>query len=49
MKCPKCGGPLHRCGTCKGQTSTSILGDRLSCKECNSTGLICPTHGGYWK
>jgi hypothetical protein len=49
MKCEKCGAPLLTCNVCKGQTHTSILGDRLSCNKCNSTGLQCPTHGGYWK
>lgn len=49
MKCTKCHAPLHTCQVCKGQTTRSILGDRLSCKACNSTGAVCTTHGGYWK
>ena len=49
MKCEKCGAPLLTCNVCKGQTKTSFLGDTLSCKACNSTGKVCPTHDGYWK
>lgn len=49
MKCEKCGAPLLTCNVCKGQTHTSMLGDKLSCKTCGSTGKVCPTHGAYWK
>ena len=49
MKCEKDGAPLQTCNVCKGQTKTSFLGDRLSCKACNNTGFVCPNHGGNWK
>jgi hypothetical protein len=48
-ECKKCHRPLRDCDTCKGQTKKSFLGDRLSCRKCNSTGLICSVHGGHWK
>jgi hypothetical protein len=49
MNCKKCGRPLSKCTTCDGQSKTSMLGDRLSCRECDSTGYQCPEHKGYWK
>ena len=49
MDCRKCYRPLQDCDTCLGQAKTSLLGGRLSCRNCNSTGLICAVHGGHWK
>ncbi|MBB4740325.1 DnaJ-class molecular chaperone [Actinoplanes octamycinicus] len=49
MDCQKCHKRLHTCSSCKGQTSRSLLGDRLTCSTCQSTGSVCPDHGGHWK
>jgi hypothetical protein len=47
--CKKCNRSLHMCDVCDGQRKKSFLNDTLSCKNCNSTGLICPQHKGHWK
>jgi hypothetical protein len=47
-ECKKCGRPLHMCDICDGQRKKSFLGDRLGCKNCNSTGYVCPEHQGHW-
>lgn len=49
MTCSKCHTRLHECSVCKGQTATSILGDKLTCRACNSTGWVCGNHDGYWE
>jgi hypothetical protein len=49
MDCEKCHRRLHECQYCKGQTATGLLGGRLTCKTCNSTGWLCGEHEGHWK
>jgi hypothetical protein len=49
MECEKCHEDLYECPDCKGQTSTSLLGDRLTCSTCRSTGSLCREHGGHWQ
>jgi hypothetical protein len=49
MECKKCNRKLHICDACDGQKKKSFLGDQLSCKKCNSTGMLCPEHHGHWK
>jgi len=49
MDCSKCYRTLHECRDCQGQTATSIGGWKLTCSTCDSTGLICTEHGGYWQ
>ena len=49
MECEKCHTKLYKCSDCKGQTSTSILGDRLTCSTCRSTGWLCPKDKGFWQ
>ena len=48
--CQKCFRPLVPCPDCKGTggKGQGFFGD-LNCSKCNSTGLVCPTHGAYWK
>lgn len=48
-ECRKCHRPLHDCSACNGGRSRGLLGDKLSCKKCASTGLVCNEHGGHWK
>ena len=48
-ECRKCHNSLYECPDCNGQTRTSILGDRLTCSTCQSTGRLCRTHEGYWQ
>jgi hypothetical protein len=49
MKCEKCFTELRKCPDCKGQTARSLLGDRLTCSTCRSTGQVCPSDGGFWE
>jgi hypothetical protein len=49
MECEKCYLTLYKCEYCDGQTRTSLLGDRLTCRTCNSTGWLCRTHEGHWQ
>ncbi|MBB5873525.1 DnaJ-class molecular chaperone [Allocatelliglobosispora scoriae] len=49
MTCEKCYAPLSTCPDCKGQTKTSLLGDKLTCSKCRSTGKVCHKDGGFWK
>ena len=48
MTCHRCNRPLQDCPGCDGGRFRGIAG-KLSCSKCNSTGLVCPVHGGYWK
>ncbi len=48
MNCNKCHRPLHDCQACKGGTASGMFG-KLTCKACNTTGLVCHQHGGHWK
>ena len=48
MTCRKCGRPVHDCPACNGGRLSGFFG-RLTCRTCNSTGLVCPEHGAYWK
>lgn len=48
MTCTKCRRPLHDCQSCDGGRRRGAFG-ALTCKACNSTGLVCATHGGHWK
>jgi hypothetical protein len=49
MECEKCFKRLYECPDCHGQTTRSLLGDRLTCSTCRSTGSLCPDHGGHWQ
>jgi hypothetical protein len=49
MKCERCFEELYECPDCRGQTKTSLLGDRLTCSTCRSTGKLCPKDGGFWE
>jgi hypothetical protein len=42
MECEKCFKELHECQACHGRP-------RNNCRTCQSTGMICPTHEGFWK
>lgn len=49
-ECRKCHRPLHPCDACNGgRPGTSLLGDKLQCKNCQSTGRVCDEHGGHWE
>jgi hypothetical protein len=50
MKCTKCSRPLHDCQGCNGGKNLSggVFGAK-TCRQCNSTGQVCPEHGGHWK
>jgi len=47
--CHKCHRPLQDCTACNAGRARSVLGDKLTCKNCSSTGLVCNEHGGHWK
>lgn len=48
MKCTKCARPLHDCQACNGGRASGMFG-KLTCRKCNNTGQVCPSHDGYWK
>lgn len=48
-KCRKCGTTVTVCPSCNNKPGTSILGDKLTCSKCNSTGGLCKQRGAYWK
>jgi hypothetical protein len=49
MKCTKCQRPLQDCQSCNGGRATGGFGNQLTCSKCDSTGQVCPQHGGHWK
>jgi len=46
LKCERCFKNLVVCQDCKGRSGP---GTGRTCKTCNSTGLVCPTDGKFWK
>lgn len=48
-QCPKCFKALNDCQSCKGKGGGSGIFGRLNCSTCRNTGLVCSTHGGFWK
>ena len=48
-QCQKCFKALNDCQACKGKGGGSGLFGRLNCSKCRNTGLVCNSHGGFWK
>lgn len=48
FQCRYCRKTVHECPACKGVQASGMFG-RLTCSTCNSTGQVCPDHGGNWK
>lgn len=49
LKCQKCYRPLADCQGCNGRGGghSGVFGS-TTCSKCDG-GLVCPTHGKYWK
>lgn len=48
-QCQKCFKALNDCQACKGKGGGSGIFGRLNCSKCRNTGLLCSSHGGFWK
>lgn len=49
MKCQKCFRPLVDCQDCKGTGGGGGFFGTTQCSKCKNTGLVCPTHDGFWQ
>lgn len=46
MQCQKCYKNLQECQACGGRSGP---GTGRTCSRCSNSGMLCPSHGGFWK